>query len=76
MTAQLGVAPLRVLLDVSNPYSYLALGPTRALGEALGIEIDWLPLTTPPLKAPSKPCPDDDRGVRHRRARAQAMARE
>jgi 2-hydroxychromene-2-carboxylate isomerase len=73
---RLDPVPLRVLLDLRNPLSYLALGPTRALAAELGIEVDWLPLTAPPLNPPSQPAPDDDRGVRHRRSRAQALARD
>lgn len=76
IAAQLGPATLRVVLDLRNPFSYLALGPTRALGEELGIEIDWLPLAGKPLNAPTEPAPDDDRGVRHRRSRALALARD
>lgn len=67
---------LAVLLDLRSPFSYLALHPAVAFGKELGIEIDWLPLTTPPLKPPSAPAPGDDRGVLHRRHRARAIARE
>ena len=73
---RLDPVPLRVGLELRNPFSYLAIAPTRALAAELGIDVDWLPVTTPPLKAPSQPGPDDDRGVRHRRARAQAIARD
>lgn len=38
-------APLIVYLDVKSPYAFVAKDPTRALGEELGIEIDWRPLT-------------------------------
>ncbi len=72
---RLDPVPLRVLLELRNPLSYLAIAPTRALASDLGIDVDWLPVTTPPLKAPSRPGPDDDRGVTHRRWRAQAIAR-
>ena len=77
MTAvRLDPVPLRVLLELRNPHSYLAIGPTRALADDLGIEVDWLPVTAPPLKRPSEPAPDDDRGVLHRRSRARAIARD
>jgi len=69
-------ARVSVLLDVRHPLAYLALGPARALGEELALAFDWLPLAVPPLKPPSEPAADDDRGVRHRRFRAQAIARE
>jgi 2-hydroxychromene-2-carboxylate isomerase len=70
------VARVSVLLDVRHPLAYLALGPARALGEELALAFDWLPLAVPPLKPPSEPASNDDRGVRHRRYRAQAIARE
>ena len=38
-------APLIVYVDHKSPYAYLAVEPTYALGEELGIEIDWRPLT-------------------------------
>lgn len=69
-------ARLSVLLDLRHPACYLALGPALALTRELGLEINWLPLSVPPLRPPSRPAPDDDRGVRHRRHRARAIARE
>ena len=65
-----------VLLDIRWPHSYLALHPSAALAKELGIEINWLPHRVPPLRRPGDPSPDDDRGIRHRRYRAQAIARE
>ena len=61
-------APLSVLLDVRHPLSYLALPSALELARELGIEINWLPIVTPPLKTPSTPAPDDDRGIRHAQA--------
>jgi len=72
----LDTARLSVLLDIRSPFSYLALQPAVALGSELGIDINWLPLAVPPLSAPSTPGPDDGRGIRHRRHRAAALARE
>jgi len=69
-------APLNVFLDLRWPQSYLALEPAFALADELGVEASFLPIAVPPLKAPSAPRPGDDRGVRHRRARAEAIARE
>lgn len=69
-------ARLTVLLDVRHPFSYLAFHPTVALGQSMGVPIQWLPITAPPLNAPSTPRENDDRGVRHRRYRAEAIARE
>ena len=67
---------LSVLLDLRHPLAYLALHPTIELAREEGLEINWLPIRVPPLNAPSATKPDDDRGIRHRRMRAQAIARE
>lgn len=69
-------ARLSVMLDLRHPLAYLALHPTIALGRDFALDINWLPVRVPPLRAPSSPGPDDDRGLRHRRHRAQAIARE
>ncbi len=74
--ADLDRARLSVALDLRHPLAYLALHPTLAFAESLGLAVNWLPLTTPTLNPPSRPGPEDDRGVRHRRYRAQAIARE
>jgi len=68
-------ATLGVVLDLRHPHAYLALHPARAFADDLGIAIDWLPIEVPPLKEPSPPGPGDDRGARHRRSRAEAIAR-
>jgi len=68
--------PLRVFLDVRHPMAWLALGPTIELVHELAVETDWVPLPVAPLKPPGEPPPDDDRGARHRRFRARAIARE
>jgi 2-hydroxychromene-2-carboxylate isomerase len=67
---------LSVLLDLRHPLAYLALHPTIELARDEGLEINWLPIRVPPLKMPSTARPDDDRGIRHRRIRAEAIARE
>ncbi len=69
-------ARLTVMLDIRHPSAYLALHPAAALANELDIEINWLPFVVPPLLPPSTPGPEDDRGIRHRRNRAQAIARE
>ncbi len=61
-------ARLAVALDVKSPLSYLALGPTYALADELGIEVDWLPMERSPMTPP--PGPSGERGVQHRRLRA------
>lgn len=63
-------APLSVCVDFRRPGAYLALGPTCALADELGVEVDWLPCVVAPLSPPKPAAPDDDRGTRHRRARA------
>ena len=75
-SAELDRSRLSVLLDVRHPLAYLALGPTVELGTSEGIVINWLPLPTPSLNAPSIPAAGDDRGTRHRRFRAGAITRE
>ena len=67
---------LTVLLDVRHPFAYLALGPAAALGATRGLDVNWLPFSAAPLKAPSTPGPADDRSVLHKRHRAHMIARE
>lgn len=69
-------ARLSVLLDLRHPLAYLALHPTLAFVREVAVPVNWLPLTAPVLNPPSEPRPEDDRGVRHKRYRAQAIARE
>ncbi|MGE4609615.1 MAG: DsbA family protein [Myxococcota bacterium] len=69
-------ARLSVLLDLRHPLAYLALHPAIEFGASMGIEINWLPLTTPTLSPPTSVQPSDDRGTRHRHHRARAIARE
>jgi 2-hydroxychromene-2-carboxylate isomerase len=76
MSTDFDAARLTVLLDIRHPLAYLALHPTLELADSLHVDINWLPLTTPTLKPPSAAAPDDDRGVRHRRYRAEALGRE
>lgn len=71
-----GDRDISVLLDIRQPFAYLALAPIAELAEECGVTIDFLPIMDSPLKAPSEPGPNDDRGIRHRRNRAQAIARE
>jgi 2-hydroxychromene-2-carboxylate isomerase len=71
-----GDSRLSVLLDLCHPLAYLALHPTIELARDEGLEINWLPIRVPPLRAPSTAGADDDRGIRHRRSRAEAIARE
>src|SRR5262249_11820850 len=59
-----------------SPASYLAFEPTRALERRLGSDFDWRPLVLPPLPRPKPAQPDDERGARHRRMRAEYLARD
>lgn len=69
-------ADLVVGLDLLSPQAALALQPSLAFAAAHGVSVDWLPFAGTPLRPPSEPGPDDDRGIRHRRFRAQAIARD
>jgi 2-hydroxychromene-2-carboxylate isomerase len=68
-------ARLSVLLDIRQPHAYLALHPAGELA-AEGVAVDWLPIAVTPLKPPPNAGPDDERSLRHRRNRADAVARE
>ncbi|MBW2395429.1 MAG: hypothetical protein JRG95_14270 [Deltaproteobacteria bacterium] len=67
---------LRILLDLRHPLACLALQPALALADSLSDGADWLPLEVSPLKPPGIPKDGDQRGVRHFRYRAEAIARE
>jgi 2-hydroxychromene-2-carboxylate isomerase len=66
---------LPVVIDFKSPQAYLAIGPTCALADELGITIDWQPLVITPSKAATRPS-GDDRGARHRRLRADYLERD
>ena len=40
-----GDAQLAVYIDLKSPYAYLAIDPTRAMAQGLGVAIDWRPFT-------------------------------
>ena len=40
-----GDVPLAVYIDLKSPYAYLAIDPTRAMAQAVGVSIDWRPFT-------------------------------
>jgi len=65
-----------VCIDFKNPKAYLALAPTFALEDELGIAFDWLPLIVSPMSRPHAEQPNEDRGTRHRRIRAQYYERD
>ena len=64
---------LAVALDIKDPNSYLAKDPTYALADELGLDIDWLPFVSRPLRRPASD--GEDRGSRHRRFRAAYVER-
>jgi 2-hydroxychromene-2-carboxylate isomerase len=76
IAAEIETARVSVLLDLRHPQAYLALHPTLAFAESLALDVNWLPLGVPSLKPPRAAQEGDDRGTRHRRYRAQALARE
>ena len=65
--------PLAVVLDIKDPHSYLAKDPTYALADELGLEIDWLPFVSRPMRRHVSG--GEDRGSRHRRFRADYIER-
>jgi 2-hydroxychromene-2-carboxylate isomerase len=67
---------IAVCVDWKSPYAWLALEPTRALEARLGARFDWRPFVIPPLTRPAQARSDEDRGARHRRVRAEYLARD
>ena len=67
---------LIVCIDFRSPQGWLAVHPTFALEDALGIAADWLPVCVRPNAAPREASATDDRGTRHRAMRAQYYERD
>jgi 2-hydroxychromene-2-carboxylate isomerase len=65
-----------VCIDFKNAKSYLALPPTFALEDALGLAFDWLPVNVSALTRPAARQPHEDRGAQHRRMRAEYNERD
>ena len=65
--------PLTVVLDIKDPHSYLAKDPTCALVDEMGVDVDWLPFVSRPLRRHS--ARGEDRGSRHRHFRAAYIER-
>lgn len=65
-----------VCIDFKNPKAYLALAPTFALEDVLGLRFDWLPVSVSPLARPAARQPNEDRGAQHRRMRAEYYERD
>lgn len=60
---------LTVYIDFKSAPSYLAIQPTLALAERMGIDIDWRPFRTVERDI-ANPRQDETVGERHRRVRA------
>jgi 2-hydroxychromene-2-carboxylate isomerase len=67
---------LSVVIDFKSPQAYLAIASTCALADELGITINWRPLIVTPSKITAAASSEDDRGSRHRRFRADYLARD
>lgn len=74
--ARIDESTLTLVLDIRHPFAYLALEPAIEFAHSRDLAINWLPLQGKVLKPPSSPGPEDDRGILHRRSRAQMIARE
>jgi 2-hydroxychromene-2-carboxylate isomerase len=64
---------LPVTIDFKSPQAYLAVAPTSAMADELGISVDWLPLVLSPGAIPPT---GNDRASRHRRIRADYLDRD
>ena len=71
-----GRRALRVAVDIRDPRVRLAWAPTVALARALAIDVQWLPFEVQPPAPPPPPRAEENRGVTHRRYRAEQQARE
>jgi 2-hydroxychromene-2-carboxylate isomerase len=67
---------LPVTIDFKSPQAYLAIAPTCALADRLGISVDWLPMVLSQGTTPAPTNPGNDRGARHRRIRADYLDRD
>jgi 2-hydroxychromene-2-carboxylate isomerase len=65
---------IAVAIDFASPAAYLAVAPARALESRLGRPFDWLPFSISAVTRPKPAAPGEDRGSRHRRARAEYLA--
>lgn len=68
--------PLGLVIDFRSPYAYLAIGPSSAMADELGVAIDWQPFLGARWKTLAPASPHDDRGTRHRSLRAAYMERD
>ncbi len=73
---QVFAAPMTLCLDLKNPLCYLALRPAFELADELGIALTCLPFAAAALPEPVAERPGENRGTRHRRLRAEYVARD
>jgi 2-hydroxychromene-2-carboxylate isomerase len=64
---------LPVAIDFKSPQAYLAIAPTCAIADELGVAIDWQPVILSPGATPPQ---GNDRASRHRRIRAEYLERD
>lgn len=67
---------LSVAIDFKSASAYLAIGPTRAIVEQLGVAINWQPFLVSSWKDYSAGSGSNGRGARHRRLRAEYIERD
>jgi 2-hydroxychromene-2-carboxylate isomerase len=67
--------PLTVAIDFNSPSALLAVAPTCTIAEQAGVMVDWQPFLVSPSKDHGSGA-ESSRGARHRRLRADYMARD
>ena len=67
--------PLSVAIDFKSPSAYLAIGPTCALADQLGVTVDWQPFLVSPWKNHIAGS-GSNRGARHRHFRNDYIERD
>ena len=72
----LGSSRITICIDFKNPHAYLANEPTWALLDELSMDAAWLPMVLPPLPRWPAASAGDDRGIRHRRRRAEYVEQD
>jgi 2-hydroxychromene-2-carboxylate isomerase len=67
---------LTICIDFKSPHAYLANEPTWVLLDELSIDATWLPIVLPPLQRGPAASAGNDRGLRHRRRRAEYVEQD
>jgi 2-hydroxychromene-2-carboxylate isomerase len=68
--------PILVAIDFKSPAAYLAVEPIRALESRLRQVFDCYRLRSRRWRGPKPAAPEDDRGIRHARIRAEYLAND